>query len=190
MKQAKTLSEAEIKRVLSVIAQTRHANRNRIAFMLSYLAGLRACEISSLTIGSVLDTNGKPKSEVHLSQSMTKGKKGRTIIISERLQKELSRFIATLSPQTPSLPLISSQKSNRPFSANTLVQLFRKIYADAGIDGASSHSGRRTFITVLASKGIGARVLQKLAGHSSLAVTQLYIDVSPQMLTEAVNLLG
>ena len=190
MKQAKVLTEQETKRVLSVIAQDRHADRNRMAFMLSLLAGMRACEIASLTIASVVDANGKPKSEIHLNQSMTKGKKGRTVMVSDRLQKEVAKFISTMPTIEPSHPLIASQKSNKPFSANTLVQLFRGIYAAAGVDGGSSHSGRRSFITTLASKGVGARVLQHLAGHSSLQCTQRYIDVNDQMLKEAVNLMG
>ncbi len=49
--------------------------------------------------------------------------------------------------------------------------------------------GRRTFITRLADKGIGVRVLVALAGHSSIAVTQLYIDVNDQQLANAVELL-
>ena len=190
MKQAKVLSQDETKRVLSIIAQDRHADRNRTAFQFSLLAGLRACEIASLTIGDVMDSTGKPKSEIYLAQSMTKGKKGRTIMVGDKLQKEVARFIALQDSRESSRPLIASQKSNKPFSANTLVQLFRKIYADAGIDGASSHSGRRSFITTLAEKGVGARVLQHLAGHSSLATTQRYIDVNDAMLKKAVNLMG
>jgi len=190
MKQAKVLTQEETKRVLSIIAQDRHANRNRMAFMLSLLAGMRACEIASLTIGSVLDANGKAKTEIHLAQSMTKGNRGRTVMVSDRLQKEVARFITTLPTVDLTKPLIASQKSNKPFSPNTLVQLFRGIYADAGVDGGSSHSGRRSFITTLASKGVGARVLQHLAGHSSLQTTQRYIDVNDTMLKEAVNLMG
>ena len=190
MKQAKVLTPDETKRVLSIIAQDRHANRNRMAFMLSLLAGMRACEIASLKIGDVLDSNGKAKSEIHLAQSMTKGKKGRAVMVSDRLQKEMAKFIATLTTIDPTKPLIASQKSNKPFSANTLVQLFRGVYAAAGVDGGSSHSGRRSFITTLASKGVGARVLQHLAGHSSLQTTQRYIDVNDTMLKEAVNLMG
>lgn len=187
MKQAKVLSDQEVKRVLAVIAQGRHADRNRLAFMLSMLAGLRACEIASLTIGAIVDSQGKPKSEIYLAHTMTKGRKGRTVMVSERLQKEVARFVGT-GTVDPNKPLIASQKSGKPFSANTLVQLFCRIYSEAGIDGASSHSGRRSFITTLASKGVGARVLQHLAGHSSLATTQRYINVNDAMLKEAVNL--
>jgi len=50
-------------------------------------------------------------------------------------------------------------------------------------------SGRRTFITELASKGVSVRVLAELAGHSSIQTTQRYIDVNPQQMTAAVELL-
>ena len=59
----------------------------------------------------------------------------------------------------------------------------------AGIAGASSHSGRRTFITTLANKGISVRVLAGLAGHKSIAVTQKYIDVNPDLMRNAVELI-
>lgn len=58
------------------------------------------------------------------------------------------------------------------------------------MDRASSHSGRRTFITNLAVKGVGARVLQHLAGHTSRATTQRYIDVDDAMLRSAANLMN
>ena len=192
MKQAKVMTEQEVKRVLAVIAsQTHHAPRNRLTFMLSYLSGMRACEIAALTWGDVMDTNGQPKSEIRLTAAKTKGSKARMVVVSERLQKEIARYAGDQSVDMiiSSKPLLPSQKQNKHFSANTLVQLLGQIYREAGIDGASSHSGRRTFITTLAAKGVGARVLQHLAGHSSLQTTQRYIDVNDSMLHEAVRLL-
>ena len=61
------------------------------------------------------------------------------------------------------------------------------IYRRAGIEGATSHSGRRSFITTLASKGIGVRVLASLAGRRSVATTQAYIDVNDEMKRAAVE---
>ena len=53
-------------------------------------------------------------------------------------------------------------------------------FEDVGLNGCSSHSGRRTFITNAAKKissvGGSLRDVQMLAGHSSLAVTQRYIE--------------
>lgn len=73
------------------------------------------------------------------------------------------------------------------FSANTLCQSMNAIYRRAGIEGATSHSGRRSFITTLASKGIGVRVLASLAGRRSVATTQAYIDVNDEMKRAAVE---
>ena len=58
----------------------------------------------------------------------------------------------------------------------------------SGHKGATSHSGRRSFITELASKGVGVRVLAELSGHRSIATTQRYIDVNDDMLRKAVEL--
>ncbi len=64
-----------------------------------------------------------------------------------------------------------------------------KPYANIGMN-ASSHSGRRTFITALSEKGVSVRVIQELARHSDLSTTQRYIDVSVDKLRNAVNLVG
>ncbi len=48
MKQAKVFSKVERKRLLAVIANDRHSERNRLAVILSFLAGLRADEIAAL----------------------------------------------------------------------------------------------------------------------------------------------
>ena len=76
----------------------------------------------------------------------------------------------------------------KAFSANVMAQHFFWLFKNAGIDGASSHSMRRTFITNLATKGIGVRVLASLAGHRSIAVTQKYLDVNDDMKRNAVEL--
>jgi site-specific recombinase XerD len=85
-------------------------------------------------------------------------------------------------------PLFESQKGGH-FSANTMCQLFLDIYKACGLKDASSHSGRRTYITRLANKGVGVRLLAELAGHSHISTTQRYIDVNSEQLTQAVELL-
>jgi len=189
MKQARVITETEMKRVLTLIDAGKHAERNRLAVLLSYHAGLRAKEICSINMTDVIGTDGKVKDEIRLSSDQTKGKRGRIIFLNSKLQKEITAYLKAQPANGSYLPLIRSQKSNKPFSANTMVQLLCHLYKQAGIDGASSHSGRRTFITTLAEKGIGARTLQHLAGHKSLNTTQRYIDVNDTMLRKAVELL-
>ncbi|NDH68402.1 MAG: site-specific integrase, partial [Gammaproteobacteria bacterium] len=52
----------------------------------------------------------------------------------------------------------------------------------------SSHSGRRTFITTLANKGVSVRLLASLVRHQSISTTQRYIDVNDEMKRNAVEL--
>ncbi len=83
---------------------------------------------------------------------------------------------------------MASTAGRRAFSANVMTQHFYWLFKRAGISGASSHTMRRSFITNLAAKGIGVRVLASLAGHRSIAVTQKYIDVNDDMKRNAVEL--
>ena len=90
---------------------------------------------------------------------------------------------------TPDAALFPTQKRTA-FSASSLCQTVNLIYSRAGVEGATSHSGRRSLITSLASKGVGVRVLAAIAGHSDIRVTQAYIDVNSDMMRAAVELAG
>jgi integrase/recombinase XerD len=78
--------------------------------------------------------------------------------------------------------------ARRTFSANTLTQYFFYMYQRAGIKGASSHSGRKTFITSLASQGVSVFVLAALSGHRDISTTQKYVTVHDDMKRRAVEL--
>lgn len=188
MGQAKTLTDRELKKVLDYVAVHKHAARNRAMLMTTYLAGLRVSEVASLRCGDVLAADGTIKLEIQLSAEQTKGGYARTVFVGDRLKKELTAYVKTLKRPDPSLALFSTQKRDH-FSASTLCQHFHWLYRHAGIDGASSHSGRRTFITTLASKGVSVRVLAALAGHRNIATTMVYIDASDDMKRAAVQLI-
>ena len=64
--------------------------------------------------------------------------------------------------------LFTSQKREK-FSANTLQATMTGLYERAGFTDCTSHTGRRSFLTKLATQGVTARVLQELAGHKNLA---------------------
>lgn len=189
MPQAKTLKIAELEYVLKSVSGGRYSSRDRAMVLLSFWSGMRVGEIAAIKIGDVLSTDGQIKDEIRLKPEQTKGKRGRTVMIGSRLSQELAIYVITIPIKNLNSPLFFSQKSNGSFNPNALAQKFRRMFESAGIDGATSHSGRRTFITQLASKGIGVRVLQSLAGHRSIATTQLYIDVNDEMKRQAVNMI-
>ncbi len=188
MGQARTLSERELKRVLDYIAVNKHAARNRAMVMLTYCAGLRVSEVAAVMYSDVVASDGSVRAEFRLSAEQTKGGHARTVFVSDKLRKELATYVKSLKRHDKdTLPLFGTQKRDG-FTANTLCQYFHWLYKRAGIDGASSHSGRRTFITNLASKGVGVRVLAALAGHRNPSTTMVYIDASDDMKRRAVEL--
>ena len=187
MAQAKSLSPAELDALMEFVSQRSYATRNRLILSFGFHAGMRVGEIASLTIGDVMNADGTVKTEVRLSAEQTKGRHPRTVFMPQRLQTELQTYLDLRQSTNPAHPLFVTA-GRRAFTANVLTQKLFWLYRAAGISGASSHSGRRTFITNLASKGIGVRVLASLAGHRSIAVTQKYIDVNDDMKRNAVEL--
>ncbi|MGV0962195.1 MAG: tyrosine-type recombinase/integrase [Limnohabitans sp.] len=189
MAAAKSLTPAELQRVLAYIETQAYAQRNRAMLMMTVAAGLRVSELSGLTLGDVLDSTGVVRSEVFLASHRVKHGHARTIFINSRLQQELATFIATRTHHDPSFPLFASHRGpRRHFSPNTLAQHFYWLYRKAGVSGASSHSGRKTFLTSLASQGVSVFVLASLAGHKSIATTQKYVTVNDDVKRKAVEL--
>ena len=84
--------------------------------------------------------------------------------------------------------LFSTQK-NSHFTANTATQHLQRLYQRAGIVGATSHSGRRIWLTELSVEGVGIRRLVELAGHASIQPTQRYIDGNDEQMRRAAELI-
>lgn len=189
MPQAKTLTSKELRRVLDHVATRPHAARNRAMLLMTHWAGVRVGEVAALRVRDVRDVDGSVRTEIRLDATQTKGKHARVVFVSERLRRELTVYLKQAGGVPPEAPLFRTQK-RAGFSPNTLCQTLNAIYRNAGVDGATSHSGRRSFITTLACKGVGVRVLASLAGHRSIATTQRYIDVNDEMKRAAVELIG
>jgi integrase/recombinase XerD len=189
-KQAKTLSKGQVEAVLGYLAKTRWPTRNRVIFLLSAKAGLRAKEIASLTWRMVTDARGQIGQAIHLENAASKGQSGRVIPMNDELRTALAAYAKTTILASSSF-LIESERSNR-MSAQAIVNLFWRWYQHIGFDGCSSHSGRRTFITNTARKistvGGSLRDVQMLAGHTNLRTTQRYIEANPEAQMKIVKL--
>jgi integrase len=188
-KQAKTLSKGQVEAVLGYLAKTRHAARNRVIFLLSAKAGLRAKEIARLTWWMTNDSQGEIGRMICLQDSASKGKSGRMIPISEELRTALVEYRKTVPHAGPHV--ISTERALTT-SPQAIVNLFHRWYLHLGFEGCSSHSGRRTFITNAARKistvGGSLRDVQVLAGHSNLRTTQRYIEENPEAHARIVEL--
>jgi len=200
MSQAKILTDREYRKVLLYITAHRHTTRNKCLLFMSHLAGLRVGEISHLQLKDVLNEDGSIKDELYLSPEKTKGDRGRTVLIPEKLQNEIHNYLslrfnlkdlrAINLTDTNRALFYTQQNINRGFTPNTLAQLFHYLYKNAGVEGASSHSGRRFFATSLSEKSVNPKVLQNLLGHRNLQTTMRYVEVSPTMMRQAVELMS
>ncbi|MBX3521215.1 MAG: site-specific integrase [Xanthobacteraceae bacterium] len=188
-KQAKILSDNQIRSLLIYAKRTRYPERNAIIVLLSVKAGMRAGEIAKLTWEMVLDPQGNVADVITIHDKIAKMGSGRRIPIHHQLRDALRKLLVR---NEPSGPVVRSER-NQAMTPLSIVNWFAKTYRALGLEGCSSHSGRRTFITRAARAvhraGGSLRDVQLLAGHSSIEVTQRYIDGDTDAQRRLVSLI-
>ena len=174
-KQAKILLHRHASVLLNYASTRRHPEIARVIVLLSLKAGMRAGEIANLSWDMIITPSGDLNSVIELRDSAAKKRSGRTIPVHPELHDALS----ALSALDRFGPVIRSERGG-PMRATSIVAWFVRAFAATGLEGCSSHSGRRTFITQAARKihlaGGSLRDVQLLAGHRSLQTTERYID--------------
>ena len=175
-KQAKILSDQQIRSLLVFASSTRYPFRNSLIVLLSMKAGLRAGEIANLTRDMVVGPTGEIGSVIELRDCAAKKNSGRLIPIHPNLRTALTAWRKMTAGAGP---IIRSERGG-PMTPVSIVNWFAIAYRAVGLNGWSSHSGRRTFITRAArlvhKAGGSLRDVQLLAGHRSIQTTQRYID--------------
>jgi integrase/recombinase XerD len=188
-KQAKVLSPLDVDDLLSFADCTRNPIRNRVIVLLSAKAGLRAGEIANLTWDMVLAANGQIGNMIELRDHAAKKGSGRLIPIHSDLADALA---ACHEASAKSGHVVGSERGG-PMTALSIVVWFNRAFRNIGLQGCSSHSGRRTFITRAArmvhKAGGSLRDVQLLAGHRSIQTTQRYIDGDSDAQRKLVSLI-
>ncbi len=172
----------------------RYPVRDRVMFLLSIKAGLRAKEIALLTWSMVTDAEGQVAEVLALPNAASKGwGGGRMIPLNLTLHTALVALHQRQGDEVyPERPVVYSERGGH-LTASSVTKWFFHLYRDLGMTGCSSHSGRRTFITQAARKvsevGGSVRDVQQLAGHASLQTTQRYIDGDTEAKRKLVQLI-
>jgi len=193
-KQAKMLTPKQETAVLTYLQTLRYPVRDRVMFLLSIKAGLRAKEIACLTWSMVTDAEGQVAEVLTLPNRASKGRGGgRVIPLNLTLHTGLVDLHQFRGDEVhPDRPVVSSERGG-PLTASSVTKWFFHLYRDLGMTGCSSHSGRRTFITRAARKvsevGGSVRDVQQLAGHASLQTTQRYIEGDTDAKRKLVQLI-
>ena len=174
---ARVLEPGDVQRLLVHTQGQRHHLRNRVIIMLSFKAGLRACEIGGLTWPMVLKTDGRVAQQIRVSRHIAKCGSGRNIPIHMDLKSALADYHRSRGRPKDG-PVVLSERGGS-MTARSVVNWFHDIYQQLRLNGCSSHSGRRTFITrtarAVGKSGGSLRDVQELAGHRSLSTTERYI---------------
>ncbi len=188
---AAVLSPSQIKLVLRLAAaRGRHADRAEVALALSLGLGLRAKELAGVKWTDVYDSNGRVRAVMHLKAAYTKGGRVRDVFLSSpALRRVLARYGEAhwvMASGTSSAALLPSQKGG-PMTAYSMARFIKGLYREAGIIGASSHSGRRTLITRLAERGVDLKAIAQIAGHTSIRTTAMYVEANPTRLARILQ---
>ena len=175
---AKIVGPNDQRRLLDYVSSRRYGTRNTAVLLLSFKAGLRACEVAGLDWLMVTTASGGLADIIEIDGAIAKNGRARRLPMHPELRKALVALnLQAGSPRRG--PVIRSQRGGH-LTPGSIVNWFTALYANLGLLGCSSHSGRRTFITtsarLLGRVGGSLRDVQELAGHSALTTTASYIE--------------
>jgi len=179
------LSESEIERLLAQFdVSTITGLRDKAAIGLLVGAGLRrneACELrwSDLVRQPHEDTIKFPHGRLVLS-IRGKGRKNRSVPVSEDLARLLMRWRDTVGGDSDSLVLRALGMNREPTDSLSTVALFgivRRAGEAIGKESLAPHDLRRTYAQIGYIKGLTLTEISRLLGHSNTAVTERYLEI-------------
>jgi integrase/recombinase XerD len=178
--QAKILSTQDITRLFENGLTTDH---HRVLFAVCFFTGCRIAESCSLLTADVYGANGSVRPRLTLRKSNTKGKlKTRSIPV----RPELLALLETHQPKAGKRYLFPGRWGRGHIHPDSASAILREAFEGLGIEGASTHSFRRTALTRLSNAGVPLRVIQEISGHETLSALQKYLEVTEQQVVDAI----
>lgn len=181
---AKVFSQAEIQLLFS---QGLTLPRDRTLCAVMLYTACRVNEAVTLKTLDVFDSKGKVRPELIIRKGNTKGKLAtRTIPVLE----DLKRFLEHYQPPSRQGFLFPGRHNHGHLHPDSASWLLREACKRVGIEGASTHSFRRTALTQMSNAGIPLRIIQEVSGHRNLEQLQRYLEVEPSQVRGAIAALS
>lgn len=181
---AKILTQAEIQLLFS---SGLTSNRSRALFGICLYTACRINEACTLLTVDVYDTRGRVRPELTIRKGNTKGKLAtRSVPVIEDLRLLLTAYL----PPPDSAYLFPGRHKRGHINSDSAARILREACQRVGIEGASTHSFRRTALTQMSDAGIPLRVIQEVSGHRTLTELQKYLEVKPEQVRGAVAALS
>lgn len=181
--QAKILTQQEIELLFN---KGLLSSRDRTLFGVCLYTACRIAEACSLEVLDIYTARGTVRPTINFRKGNTKGQlQTRTIPVIEDLRSLLTSW----KPNAGKTYLFPGRhpshhwKHLHPDSAD---KLLRKAFVSADIEGASTHSFRRTALTQMSNAGIPLRIIQEISGHNNLEQLQHYLEVKPEQVKGAI----
>ena len=196
IKRAKTFDDAQFERLLKHIErQSIMPIRDKLIVALSFKAGLRIGEIAKIKISAMLDVEGRISKTITVFSDVAKKQREREVPMNPLVRECLIEFrkaypnAERVSISSRKFRKLLLEKQPIPKTAtftywtpNAAKKYYLRLLKSFGYDGATTHSGRRTFGTKLARSAnlhhCSLRDVQRLMGHARLETTEHYIEVS------------
>lgn len=179
------LSIEEVNMLLDIRLNNAYDYRNKAMIELMYATGLRVSEIVNLDISNVDLKNG-------FVRCFGKGNKERIVPIGDVALKFLDIYLNEYRDSLKKTYLCDKLFLNNHGKALTRQGFFiilKGIAKNKGIDkNITPHMLRHSFATHLLNNGADLRSIQIMLGHSNLSTTQIYTNVSSDILKENYDL--
>jgi len=177
---AKVLTPAELSRLFTQLKKT---PRNACLYAICFYT---ACRISE---ARYLLTTDITNDHITFRRAITKGHlKTRTIPINCNLRQ----FLVAYQPKKlgAMFPGKVGVAVTDYLSSTSADRILKQAARRGIIQGVSSHSFRRTALTYMYRSGIPLRTIQEISGHANLATLQIYLEVLPEDVERAINVLN
>lgn len=169
--QAKILSPQEIELLFEVAL---NKARDKALFAICLYTACRINEACTLRESDVQGLGGS-SSTIVFRKSNTKGKRAtREIRIHPKLQQYLEEYGCTTGKDF----LFPGRHGRNHIQPTSASMILHQAFISVGIEGASTHSLRRTALTQMHNEGIPLRHIQAISGHQTLAALARYLEVS------------
>tara|TARA_E500000331_G_C17221158_1_gene698165 strand:- start:895 stop:1491 length:597 start_codon:yes stop_codon:yes gene_type:complete len=189
--QAKSLKPKNFQKVIDYTRNNSAYPLLHIALLqVSYRCGLRAMEIAGLNLRDLMTSNGDINKHIPLRKKTTKGSRGGVAFFTHpEVRAALLEYIVEVrSSISTKYDNVFISRKHTPFTPSSMSRLFTKIYVDAGYEGCTGHSGRKSLAHNLNAENVSVYNIQKILRHASITTTvNHYLAVDEEVLANIVG---
>ena len=179
------LTIEEVDNLLDIKLDTPFDYRNKAMLELMYSSGLRVSELINLELSDINLSN-------NYVRCFGKGSKERIVPVGEYSSKYLSIYINEYRDSMKKgyyTEKIFLNNHGKEMTRQGFFKIIKKIAKDKDINkNITPHMLRHSFATHLLNNGADLRTIQEMLGHSSISTTQIYTNVTNDILKENYDL--